>query len=289
VPVKRKYRLPTIALVGSGNLAQAIAPALLSAGYRFATVAFRGNADSLRRARLLARRLRAKAIAIEEITPADITWLCHTDDVLGETARLLAKRCEWKGKIVFHSSGALSSDVLAPLRKAGADVASVHPLMTFVPRVRPQFTGVPLTVEGDRQAVAAASRIAKRLGAEFFAISKKSKVLYHALGSFSSPLLVATLASAERVGIAAGLSRQQTRTMIAPIVQQTLKNYLERSAPAAFSGPIKRGDINTVRRHLRELRRVPEAREVYRALVLSALRELPAKNIRQLGTLLGKS
>jgi predicted short-subunit dehydrogenase-like oxidoreductase (DUF2520 family) len=289
MPGMRKSRLPTIALVGSGNLAQAIAPALLSAGYRFSNVAFRDNADSRRRSRLLAQRIRAKAIAIEEITPADITWLCHTDDALAETARLLAKRSGWNGKIVFHSSGALSSDVLAPLTKAGAHVASVHPLMTFVPGVRPRFTRVPLTVEGDRRAEAAASRIAKRLGAEFFAISKKSKVLYHALGSFSSPLLVATLASAERVGIAAGLTRQQTRKMIAPIVQQTLKNYLRRSAPAAFSGPIKRGDIETVRRHLRELRRVPEVREVYRTLVLSALRELPAKNIRQLKTLLEKS
>src|SRR5215467_14364724 len=167
MPAKRKYRLPTIALIGSGNLAQAIAPALLSAGYRFSTVAFRENADSRRRARVLARRLRARSIAIEEAIPADITWLCHTDDALGETARLLAKRSGWNGKIVFHSSGALTSDVLVSLRRAGAQVASVHPLMTFVPGVRPQFTGVPLTVEGDPRAVAAARKIAKRLGAEF--------------------------------------------------------------------------------------------------------------------------
>jgi predicted short-subunit dehydrogenase-like oxidoreductase (DUF2520 family) len=64
-----------------------------------------------------------------------------------------------------------------------------------------------------------------------------------------------------------------------------MQNYMQRGPEAAFSGPIKRGDLETVRRHLRELKRVPEAREVYRALVKSALRDLPSlrKNeLRQL-------
>ncbi|HEU5414225.1 MAG TPA: DUF2520 domain-containing protein, partial [Candidatus Angelobacter sp.] len=85
----------------------------------------------------------------------------------------------------------------------------------------------------------------------------------------------ATLVTAERVGRAAGLSLTETRKVMAAILQQTLKNYLERGPAAAFSGPIKRGDLETVRRHLRELKRLPEANEVYRALVKSALRELP--------------
>jgi predicted short-subunit dehydrogenase-like oxidoreductase (DUF2520 family) len=78
------------------------------------------------------------------------------------------------------------------------------------------------------------------------------------------------------------LSTQQTRKIIAPILRQTLKNYLDRSAAAAFSGPIKRGDLNTVRRHLRELKHVPEANEVYRALVRSAVRDLPTARRQEL-------
>jgi len=77
--------------------------------------------------------------------------------------------------------------------------------------------------------------------------------------------------TAERVGRGAGLSASQTRRVMAPILRQTLKNYQEKGAAAAFSGPIKRGDINTVLRHLKELKRVPGASEVYRALVKSAL------------------
>jgi predicted short-subunit dehydrogenase-like oxidoreductase (DUF2520 family) len=65
---------------------------------------------------------------------------------------------------------------------------------------------------------------------------------------------------------------------MAPILHQTVKNYAERGAAAAFSGPIKRGDLNTVLRHLKELKSIPGASEVYRALVKSALMDLPTKN-----------
>jgi predicted short-subunit dehydrogenase-like oxidoreductase (DUF2520 family) len=74
---------------------------------------------------------------------------------------------------------------------------------------------------------------------------------------------------------------------MAPILQQTFKNYRERGAAAAFSGPIKRGDVETVRRHLRALRTVPAVRDVYRALMKSALLDLPTKRKRELARALG--
>ena len=189
----------------------------------------------------------------------------------------------------MHSSGALSSDVLKPLRQAGAHTASLHPMMTFVPGTAPDMSNVPFAVEGDRQAVAAAKQIVRNLGAEAFPIRKSAKVLYHALGSFYSPLVVATLVTAERVGHAAGLTLPQTRKVMAAILRQTLRNYLERGPAAAFSGPIKRGDLETVRRHLRELQRVPDARPVYIALVRSAVRDLPSARKRDLLQLLEKN
>lgn len=277
----------TVALIGAGNLAHAIGPALKSAGYKIEAVAGRALAPSQKRAASLAKKLGAQAAPLEDIMPiSDIVWLCHTDDALAATARRLARRPGWKDKTVFHSSGALSSDVLRPLQRAGAHTASLHPMMTFVPGTTPRLQKVPFAVEGDRQAVAVARQIVRNLGAEVFAIKKEAKTLYHALGSFSSPLVVATLVTAERVGRAAGLSRTQTSKMMGPILRQTIKNYLERGAAAAFSGPIKRGDLTTVRRHLKELRRVPGAREVYRALVKSALRDLPSTKKAELRRLL---
>jgi predicted short-subunit dehydrogenase-like oxidoreductase (DUF2520 family) len=284
---RRRAAKPAITLIGAGNLAYALGLTLRAAGYAIDAVAARETASSRRRAAMLARNVGAKTVPLAQATPnSDILWICHTDDALAETARLLARKPGWKNKIVFHSSGALSSDVLAPLKRKGASTASLHPMMTFVPGATPRMGEVPFAVEGDSRAVAVARRIVRDLGAEAFPIRKAAKTLYHALGSFSSPLLVAALATAERVGRASGLSASQTRRVMGPIVRQTLKNYQERGAATAYGGPMKRGDINTVLRHLKELQRVPGAGEVYRALVKSALIDLPGAKKKELMRLL---
>jgi len=268
----------TITLIGAGHLANALGLALRAAGYRIAAVAARKPAASRRRAAALAKRLRSRMVPLEEAAPvSDLIWLCHTDDALASTARLLSRQPGWKGKIVFHSSGALSSDVLSPLRRAGAHVASLHPMMTFAVGSHRGFRDVSFAVEGDAPAVRAARKIARDLGSEIFPIHKSAKTLYHALGSFSSPLVIALLATAERIGQAAGLSVRQTRSLMLPILRQTIANYAQLGAAAAYGGPTKRGDVNTVRLHLRELKRVPGALELYRALVQSALIDLPTQ------------
>jgi predicted short-subunit dehydrogenase-like oxidoreductase (DUF2520 family) len=285
----KHFERATITLIGAGNLAQAIGPALKAAGFKIDFVAARETASSRRRAAMLAQLLEARTQSVNDAAPiSDIIWICHTDDALAETAKLLARKPGWSGKIVFHSSGALSSDVLSSLKRKGAHTASLHPMMTFVPGATPRMEEVPFAVEGDSRAVAVARRIVRDLGAESFAIKKAAKPLYHALGSFSSPLIVAALVTAERVGRGAGLTASQTRRVMTPILRQTIKNYAERGAAAAFSGPIKRGDINTVLRHLKELKRVPGASEVYRALVKSALMDLPSAKRKELMRLLQK-
>jgi predicted short-subunit dehydrogenase-like oxidoreductase (DUF2520 family) len=286
---KSRTRKQHITIIGAGNLAAAMGPALRTAGYTIDAVAGRALPASRKRSVALAKKLGAQTLLLEHVEPhSGIIWLCHTDDALAETAALLARRSGWAGKIVLHSSGALTSDVLTPLRRAGAHVASIHPMMTFVPGVTPRLEGVPFALEGDRQAVTTARKIVRDLGADPFEIRKEAKVLYHALGSFASPLLVATLATAERVGEAAGLSLSRIRKIITPILEQTLKNYIEKGAAGAFSGPIKRGDLSTIRRHWKDLQSVPLAAEVYKALVKSALLSLPAKNKEEIARLLGK-
>jgi predicted short-subunit dehydrogenase-like oxidoreductase (DUF2520 family) len=216
---------------------------------------------------------------------ADLVWLCVPDRQIQPCARLLAPKASWKGKIVFHSSGALASDELTVLQQRGAAVASVHPLMTFVPRSVPSLSGVPFAVEGDAFAVRMAGRIVSKLGGEVFSIGKRHKAAYHAWGAFASPLLIAELVSAELVAQAAGLSRAKARTMMLPIVRQTLANYAKLGPAASFSGPIVRGDAATLAKHLRVLRQTG-ASEVYLALARLAVRELPTRNRKMLETVL---
>jgi len=278
-------RKPTIALVGAGRVAQTLGPALRKAGYRVLEVVGRDRASSRARTRRLAQRIGARATTLAEAElHAGLVWLAVSDDAIAACARALARRGSWEGKLALHSSGALGSDLLTPLRRQGATVASLHPLMTFARGPAPSLKGIPFAVEGDAAAVRGARRIARDLGGSAFLIRKCDKPLYHAWGSFASPLLLATLALAERVAHRAGIP-QPARAAQA-ILRQTLKNYLESGAAAAFTGPIARGDLLTVRKHLQALRAVPEARAAYRALARAALRDLPVRNRQQMAKLL---
>ncbi len=157
-------------------------------------------------------------------------------------------------------------------------MGSVHPLMTFVRGSRPSLVGVPFAIEGDRSAVRTARAIVAHLRGQPVAIRKRDKPAYHAWGMFTSPLLTALLSASEGVAVAAGVPRKAAKKRMLPILRQTLANYAELGAARASSGPIVRGDAETVRKHLTVLRSIPAAGEVYLALAKVALHDLPAKN-----------
>jgi predicted short-subunit dehydrogenase-like oxidoreductase (DUF2520 family) len=209
---------------------------------------------------------------------AEVVWFCVPDGAIASAAVSLAGAADWQGKVAMHSSGALTSDELAVLRRRGAAVASAHPLMTFVRGSRPSLAGVAYAIEGTPKAVRAARAVVRQLRGQSFTISKQQKEVYHAWGMFASPLLTALLAASERVAGAARVGRKAARKRMLPILRQTLANYARLGAPGSFSGPIARGDVATVGKHLQVLLEVPEVREVYVALARSALRALPAKN-----------
>ena len=278
---------PTISLIGAGRLALALAPALHQAGYVIDQIVSRNDAASLQRARELACSVNAAAVKLRDFQGvSQIVWLCVGDAAIAACAAELARAGEWKGRVALHSSGALASDELAPLRRRGARVGSLHPLMTFVHLSRPSLSGVGFAVEGDAAAVRAARGIVLDLGGESFAVGTSAKPLYHAWGAFGSPLLVMELALAERVAQAAGLRPALARRTIAPLVRRTVDNYFAHGPAAAFSGPLVRGDVETVRRHLKELAKVPGARGVYVALAKSAMKTLPVGRRRDMERLL---
>jgi predicted short-subunit dehydrogenase-like oxidoreductase (DUF2520 family) len=272
---------PRVAIIGAGNLGTALALSVQRAGYIIDAVIARSRRASLRKARRLANQVGARALADPAIDPsvlrADVIWFCVPDAEIARVARALAGKVDWKGRVALHSSGALTSDELAVLRGRGASAASVHPLMTFVPGSRPSLAGVPFALEGDAAALRVARHVLEDMGSHVYAIRKKDKAVYHAWGTFASPLFTVLLATAEQVAALAGVNRKAAKRRMIPILLQTLANYAAFDAAGAFSGPIVRGDVDTVQRHLRVLRNVPAAREVYAALTRAALQYLPVK------------
>jgi predicted short-subunit dehydrogenase-like oxidoreductase (DUF2520 family) len=187
-----------------------------------------------------------------------------------------------KGRVVLHSSGVHSVDALKVAGDAGAGVGSVHPLMTFPTRKPVALDGVPFAVEAEGRLKAKLFRLVRVLGGEPFSISSEGKALYHAAAVMASPLLVSLATAAEETARLAGLSNQEARKLLQPIMEATLRNFFRQGGNKSFSGPFARGDAQTVSLHLEALAAHPLLKLVYRSLALQALAVLETENKKRL-------
>lgn len=250
-----------------GRLGTALAKRLADAGYDITQV--------------ISRKVRPRVGKVN----ADLIWFCVPDSEIAQVAARFADST-WSGRIAFHSSGALTSDVLASLRRKGAHLASVHPLMTFVRGSVPDLAGVSFAIEGDKTAVRVAQSIVYDLGATSARVRKRDKVAYHAFATMICPLLVSLLVSSEKAAGKAGISTGEARRRMMPIIRQTLANYEKLGPAGAFSGPIVRGDSETIRKHLAAMQGLQTVKCAYAALAQAALEFLPSENRQQISKLL---
>jgi predicted short-subunit dehydrogenase-like oxidoreductase (DUF2520 family) len=198
---------------------------------------------------------------------AGIVILAVGDDALGPcVAELARSEAVVPGQVVLHLSGALTSDVLAPLRDLGAKTGSMHPLIAFSPEpavAARQCRGATFALEGDIAAVALADAIVRRLGGSPVTLAPELKPLYHAGAVFASNYLVTLVAVAARLLEGAGLASDRALAALAPLARATLENLAATGPVAALTGPVARGDVATVRRHLMALSHADA--ELYRA------------------------
>lgn len=290
---------PKLSIIGAGRLGTVLGAALRKKGLPILAIADR---------RLAAAREGRKIIGTGKVTrdaaraaiKADIVFITVPDAEIEGVARRLAGAAHgpgkpWQGKIVFHTSGALSADALAPLRELGAACASFHPVQSF-PRKRlpaSHFKGVTIGLDGDARAVRAGAAIARRLGGRPLVLTGADKALYHAACSIASNLLVPLFDTACGLLRRAGIGDRDAVKVLWPLVEGTLQSVKRLDGAGALTGPISRGDADTVRRHLRALDKYPAARKIYRLLGAEALRlarrrnKIPLRDVRELTRLLG--
>jgi predicted short-subunit dehydrogenase-like oxidoreductase (DUF2520 family) len=158
-----------------------------------------------------------------------------------------------KNRVVIHTSGAFSSAELHRLKKRGGSTASFHPMQTFPRSKAVRMKGIWIAVEGDAQATAQCTELAKILDANTFPISKEAKVLYHMAGVFASNYFVTLLSVVEKLAAESGIPPSLIWKIYRPIIAQTLRNVVRSSPASALTGPIARGDTETVMKHVRAL------------------------------------
>ncbi len=271
----RNSSLPRITVIGLGNWGTSLAAALLAAGLPLSEIVVK---------RLPARRSRGWNLTTVDraLLDATVLWICVPDGAIAEVAtRLVARRRELglrlDGQIVLHSSGVLTVESLKAASDAGAQVASVHPLMTFPTRKPVPLAGTPFAVESSDALRRRLFALVRRLDGVPFRIDSCNKILYHAAATLASPLLLSGLVAAQRAAMLAGLSAKQATRILAPIAASTVQNFNMRGAGESFSGPIARGDIATIQLHLQALAAHPNLVEVYRSLSRNALEHLPSR------------
>lgn len=268
-------------VVGAGRLGRVLCEWLRSSGWTLDTIVGRQAARAKRAARVLRARRGAGLAAY--CGQANVVVIATPDDALPGVARRLARGAtDWDGKVVLHSSGLLGAEVLAPLRRRGAAVGSLHPLMTFAPGASPSPAGVVFAIEGDRAACRLARHIVAGWRGRALALREEQKAAYHLAAMFASPMVVVSFALAVDCLRGAGLSPAQVRTAAAGLqrlLAQTAANLAPGDAhaiKAAWTGPIARGDRQTVSRHLAV---AGPAAGAYRALAARAAQLLPAGRV----------
>jgi predicted short-subunit dehydrogenase-like oxidoreductase (DUF2520 family) len=253
-----------VALVGPGRAGRAVVAALIARGWTAVAVAGRTpEAASTRRA---AELLRAPAVeAVDAGRDADLVIVATPDSVIAEAAFSLAPSLR-PGALVVHLSGACPLDELDKLRQARPDVdlGALHPLQSL-PSAElgaTRLAGSWCAVEGPD----AVERLAVSLGMRPFRVAPGARVEYHAAATIASNHLVAVLGQAARVARAAGVPVEA----LWPLVRASVDNVEAVGAEDALTGPVARGDADTVARHLVAL--PADERDAYRALAREALR-----------------
>lgn len=200
-------------------------------------------------------------------------FLAVPDAVIPEMAHALAGQGPApEGCAAFHLSGALSTEVLAPLHGCGYAIGSFHPLQALAHSVTgaARLPGSWVAVTGAPGAVGVARRIAAALGSPVLAVPESRRPLYHAAAVMASNFLPPMLDAASRLLERAGVPYEDALPALLPLVRGTLENIAERGVEGAVTGPIARGDTETVGLHLRALEGTD--RRLYSMLGLELLR-----------------
>ena len=191
---------------------------------------------------------------------------------------------------MLHTSGALSSRALVPLRRRGAAIGCLHPLYPFPRPVAKLPRGIVFGIEGGGEAGATATQLARKLGGRVVRVQAKGKAHYHAAAVMAAGHVLTLLELARRVLARAGVRSKDARRTLLPLAEATLQSYKARGA-RAWTGPIARGDAATVRRHLVALKDLPlGVRQAYVSLARAGLHLLGTpgnRSARELRRLLG--
>ena len=262
----------SVAIVGLGRVGMALAVLLWRQGFRRLSVCDHNPAKVKALNEWIDGPITVCSTPAEAVAGAELVFFAVQDRYIAEVAANVAKCSPGKdmaGCFFAHLSGSLTSEVLQPLAAMDAITFSLHPLqsMADVAGAVKALAGAYFSFEGDERAFPVAETVVAALDGNLVRLAATDKVLYHAAAVVSSNFFIALEEMAITMMTGIGVDADTARRMLLPLIRGSFEN-LERVSPAeALTGPIVRGDDQTVAAHLTTLReKFPDYLEAYRLL-----------------------
>ena len=204
------------------------------------------------------------------VEESDVLFLTVPDGAIAQVWEGL-KEMNIRQKVICHCSGVLSSEIFSNCAVQECSGCSIHPLLAVSSRRLPtqELSSAIFTIEGDEKAVGEIGALVRSCGNTVIPIRAEEKPRYHAAAVLASNLVLSLAAAAQEELVQCGFSEKEALAALAPLMQANTAHLSEQSLEDALTGPVERGDADTVRRHLTVLS--GDDRAIYELLSRKAL------------------
>lgn len=257
--------MQNIGFIGAGTVGTALAVRLSEKGYPVTAVASRTPASAERLASLVnGCKVHHSGQAVADV--AEMVFITTPDDAIAQ----VAAEVQWhSAQSIVHCSGAESLDILEPATNAGAQAGAFHPLQTLasVAYAIENIPGSTFALEAEEPLMSTLKEMVGTLGGRWIQLGPGDKVLYHAAAVMACNYLVTLVNLATNLWQTFGVPTSEATRALLPLLQGSVNNLGNVGLPNCLTGPIARGDLGTIRKHLTALEsRAPGVLAAYREL-----------------------
>jgi len=259
-----------LGFIGAGTVGTALSVRLSNKGYQVIAVSSRSQTSARKLARAVSG-CQAFDSNQDVADAAELIFITTPDDAIAS----VASEIHWHtGQSVVHCSGALSTDILKSAKKPGAQVGAFHPLQTFasVKQAIDNIPGSTFAVEAEEPLLNTLKDMAITLDGHWIELKANDKVVYHAAAVIACNYLVTLVKLATDLWQSFNIPPSQATQALLPLIRGTIHNIDTVGIPQCLTGPIARGDVETIKKHLDALQKVAPA-------LLSTYRELGFQTI----------
>jgi predicted short-subunit dehydrogenase-like oxidoreductase (DUF2520 family) len=282
-------RNPTTFIVGAGPVATALAGALRLGGVPVLGLWARRSAPA-RAAGSIAGVAAFSSAPPDILLETEVVLLAVRDQAIPEVAQtLIGTGLVNKRHVLLHCAGAASArELLGGVAGQVGGIGTLHPLSAIADGKTSMraLKGTVFGVEGDDHGRAAAAKLVAAISGVVLALDSTQMASYHAAAALASNYIVAAIDAAAAVLAGAGVAPERAAQALVPLAEGALRNIAAHGTTGGLTGPVRRGDDQTVARHLEAVRDRPELAEIYRVLARRAVeiagridgREAPDRN-----------